>query len=736
MKERRTYPISGMILFLLSMIYLGTELFFNVMLLDISSSVRSDPQQVEQLQYFGRMASGLGFTLLVLGLFQRFGFRIAGRKQWLVFAAVAFICILPFLMTFGQILWGMAAAATVPGMSYTPEIVWSLLPFLGLHLVIHNRGRTPFIVVLGLTVLAWPTMFYGQKLAVERFVIAPTTAQQRLDANYVLLLKAGIEDCVIALEGVQFCDAAGAGADAERRSTRALLGPLFMLDAEEVFKSLDPEQGRIIEIMATRGLWFSAREYYQYYFQKVTAERDRYEQALSDNYYLPYKQASDLYLKSSNPESLKKISDDAVHKIEAGIRQGERQYQDLAFKVEEGIEQGWRQYRKAVSDYQDIVNDMAAEEMQKAEMMENAYKRDCQGDDCSRSLREKYDDYCRSGACAGMSLDYVMKRVNQAAEQNFYEASGYPSNIRDKASFLKNPKTQKKLREDIEKNLRDAANDKDFKLPEGWKYDRLTFRDYLQPLRDGKLRADIEENLRNMTQDRDFKLPQGWKYDPAVFRPYLQKLIRQKAQEGWKNKVQAQLGREIPPGLDREAFFRHLEVEPLPPPEKLALSESEFMQNYIIPLNEKISYDALEKIREEAPFYANGEKLAEQGKDYIRVLYIPAIALCVSLIIVVLTIGRNLVSAVCRGVEKSGVFRRLTAGRQNALRPACWGVFLALVFILPYLWPNPYTASAAYRKYYHLAREKSPPAAILLDWVVHMQPVIYRVGEFLRGRSH
>jgi hypothetical protein len=145
-------------------------------------------------------------------------------------------------------------------------------------------------------------------------------------------------------------------------------------------------------------------------------------------------------------------------------------------------------------------------------------------------------------------------------------------------------------------------------------------------------------------------------------------------------------------------------------------------------MNEKASRAALEKIRSEAPLYENGKELSKQGKDYVRVLYIPAIALCLSLMIVVSTIGRNLVNAACRIIEK----RRLAKSRPEAVRPLCWAVFLVLIFILPYLWPNPYTAGAAYRKYYHLARQGAPVSARLLDWIVHMQPVIYRAGALLQ----
>ena len=143
-KAQKTYSTSGIILFLLSLLYLGMELVFNRQLLDVSSSVRSDPEQVERIQYFGRMASGLGFTLLVLGIFQQFGFRISNRRQWAVFSVITFICLMPFVMTFGQILLEAAAGNSAQDdVPYTTGMAWGFLPFIGLYFVLIGRGRRP-----------------------------------------------------------------------------------------------------------------------------------------------------------------------------------------------------------------------------------------------------------------------------------------------------------------------------------------------------------------------------------------------------------------------------------------------------------------------------------------------------------------------------------------------------------------------------------------------------------------
>ncbi len=137
---------------------------------------------------------------------------------------------MPFILTFWQSIF-VQDGDDVP---YRDGMAWAFLPFAGLCFVLAGRGRKTVAVVLGLMIMTWPAMFYGQKLAVERLIISPTTAEDRLNAHYILLLRSGIEDCIILLEGEQFCDHKATD-EVEKRSTRAVLGSLFMLNTQAVF---------------------------------------------------------------------------------------------------------------------------------------------------------------------------------------------------------------------------------------------------------------------------------------------------------------------------------------------------------------------------------------------------------------------------------------------------------------------------------------------------------------------
>lgn len=690
------YSLSGIVLFLLSLGYLGAELVFNGQLLDISSSVRSDPAQVEHVQYFGRIVSGIGFTLMVLGFFQRFNFKLLTKEAVISFIALVLLCLMPFFMVFsGMLFFGhhdMESAV------YGQESAWALVPLLGIYVALTGRGRKALPFIIGLVLMAWPTMFYGQKLAVERFLIAPTSAEDRLNAHYILLIRAGVEDCIVSLEDTPFCDTGEKDGSVEKRSTRAVLGALFMLNSQAVFKSMSFVREQIIDKIAERDLWFSSKEYYQRYLAAAAKKREEYQAYLNQNFYLPYKQASDLYFTS-------------MARIAAARRQIARPVDDRLAKTADDaaaeaaaeIDKAWQQYQAAVSQYNNLAYNALSQAIGLAQPGLQAYDSTCDGrkEDCRR-VADKGLRHIKSTGVINRVKEEGARQVGSAA-QKFTDKTGYPPDLKDKEAFIRHPRTQKEIHDKVQESIRRMLANDNYVLPQGWTYDPGAFRGFILGLAQAQAKAvqdSAEAQVRQMQS--------------AV-------------EKEWHDKIQAPFNTDIQPGLTHDQFFRKLGVDPSPSLQDLTLSEGDFMKKYIVPMNRAAAAAALQHISDEEPDYANGGSMAEQGKDYIRVLYIPAIALCFSLTIVVLTIGRYLVAFATRYFTS-----RLPKNMHPQVRPVCWAAFLVFVLTLPYAWPNAYTASPAYQKYYHLAREKEGALALVLDWVVHMQPLVYHLAPSKR----
>lgn len=147
---------------------------------------------------------------------------------------------------------------------------------------------------------------------------------------------------------------------------------------------------------------------------------------------------------------------------------------------------------------------------------------------------------------------------------------------------------------------------------------------------------------------------------------------------------------------------------------------------------------AVDQLAREAPLYANGEMLDSKGKDYIRAVYIPAIALLISLLIVTLTIMRG-INAVLRlamqALGDGGVMwlRHQGLSGQRRFRHALMAALFAVIAIGPFMLTNSYTQSPVYQAYVIEAQRENIVTATLLDWAIHVQPIVYgAVTPFLK----
>ncbi len=776
----------GIALAALSLVYLGAELVFNVLLLDVTATAHADADTIEHVQLFGRGASGFGFTLLVLGLFQPTGFRIEGKRGWRLFAALAFVCVLPLLLSFGQIFFGLFdASGGRDDLSYLSGMFWAMVPFIGIAMVLASRGRKPTLVAAGLVVLAWPAMFYGQVMAVERLLVAPTTVEERRDANYILLLKAGIEDCVVALDGQNLCDAA-AGASPENRAVRAVMGALFMIDPAAVFQSLGPERDHIVGGIAASGLLFPVEDYYAKYVARVSSERNKAIALLHDKYYVPYSKASETWQSAADPQKRRRMAEAAADGVEAAQQQAAEGYAQAVAAIEttidkgrkdsaaaqtaaeKAIDDGWMKYQKAVASYHASLMTAVRSAAAAAGPEVADLARDCNnGADCVERLRAEYHSFCRTHPCT-VEIDDVIAQQRAFAEQSFHDTTGYPSTVADRAAFVREKKTQDVLREQVQQGLRTALEDRSFRLPQGWTYAQDSFGPSLDKTMQEALRARVERDMRTMLDAPDFSLPQGWVYDRAAFRALTWPLAKKRLDaqierriqsalgdtsftlgagwaykradfiamidtrlsqgltEGWDRKARAIFGRPVPPGLEESAFFDALGLPAVPKLQDLLLPMPDFVDTYIKPMSDKVADKAIAKIKMDAPDYANGAKLSAAGKDFVRALYIPVIALCISLTIVVLTIAKNLMLLSAALVERHV---RLTPWQKRGLKPVLMAFFLFVAILLPYARANVPVAGAAYQAYHRIATARAPVRAAVLDWIVRVQPVIYRAGR-------
>lgn len=135
------------------------------------------------------------------------------------------------------------------------ELEGRILSGLGLSLllirIIQVKGKSA-LRVMGYVALAigvgFPAMFIGQRVLVDTLV-ERTTAEQRMDAQYLLLLKRGLSTNALQLDGIEFDDD-----DLDSAHTRSFLSVLGMMTfvSPAFVESLKNDSDRIIEQMAAQ----------------------------------------------------------------------------------------------------------------------------------------------------------------------------------------------------------------------------------------------------------------------------------------------------------------------------------------------------------------------------------------------------------------------------------------------------------------------------------------------------
>jgi hypothetical protein len=437
----------GIVLLLLSLVYIGAEGIFNMRLLDVAGTVRSDPEALKNLQYFGRSVSAYGFTLLVLGVFEVHGFKLATRRQWALALALAFVCMGPFCAMFWQNVGAALLDDPHPYNTHleTFEMTLCFVPLLGLACLCASAGFRRSLVVLGLVLMAWPAMFLGQKLLIERYLIDTTTWQERQDARSMLMLRSGLEDGMLELGDMQLHDG-GAGV-ADMKAARIVMSALWMIHPDSVLEDLKDNRDAMVEYAAANGTWFSSAEAYGKYVRKVKSERNKYQMQMMDKYYAPYARASDMYARVMTPSYL------------------DSQAEQAAKEIDLGIDDGWAQYQAAVREMRQSMSIVLGNAMRHAAPLSNYA-----------------NNYCATHACPDVDLTRPVEEAQAAAETSFYVKSGYHSDIPDRATFVAQKQTQDKIRKQVQDKIRTGFGLPDFALPKDWRYDPGSFKKTIKSL--------------------------------------------------------------------------------------------------------------------------------------------------------------------------------------------------------------------------------------------------------------
>ncbi len=257
--------------------------------------------------------------------------------------------------------------------------------------------------------------------------------------------------------------------------------------------------------------------------------------------------------------------------------------------------------------------------------------------------------------------------------------------------------------------------------------------------RDEYLRAPLtsERVARDLRAD-GFSLPAGWTLDDRqAFIEAYNDQIRSNADPRWNRKMRELVGTPLLHNLSREAFFAHSAVqdrmssalgemyrEGMTPD----MNRSEFEGEVIYPNLEAEAEAIVDLLTEGTDKFADGEEKATEGKQAVRTLIVPNVALLISAIVVVLTLIksfwlllsllpldwiRNRVPALVGGVVKLGVS-------------------VAVVVAIPASLSNPFTKSEGFSFFMAEARDANPAVWASSFYLMRLQPELAPIGTEIR----
>ncbi|MGD8910171.1 MAG: hypothetical protein PVI92_12585, partial [Chromatiales bacterium] len=687
-------PWQRIALLVASCIYLVFELKFNATLLDVAGGF-SEGGGLEAVEDFGRTVSGIGFVLLTITALAADGWQLANHTTRAIAAAVVGLSV--WALTLGEparnelVIVGLGAAVLLLA-------AWLRRP----------KGLKTALVLCGITAVAFPGMFVGQKNAIEQYIIAPSSGEERLAAKYINLMKAGLRHGIIEIAGapVRFeqLDAP------EEKTFIALLGGLAWL-APDLTEVARRSRDQIADVMTD----MTIRRKLDDWFKDYVAKR---EQFISD-YWVPYEQGGREYAEARN----------------SGTQRAER----LWPLVGEEVDKGWRAYNDYSRLFEEKLNKDAIYVADRLSTVLKSYNRCHKKRKKSRALEcaKKVEDrfYTRERKVhetvgqASKLFDWCSER-DANEEETFKRITsallsyGLSEVVRPETTYYSCDFSHDMVKD----RMRDYRQDR-FQKKSGGYPANLTRNEF-------RTHPITQRKVRERVARKGLDLPSTWEInDYHGFVHAVSAEVRKQADTRWRSEVIAKTGGYMEPGLSFEQFNRHplvkdkfkermgdryTELFDFTITDRKRFSERVVRPNVEARIDRKIA-----DLSASAQTYEDEGENAENGKNAIRAALIPPISLFLSLFFTVVTSVKNGIGVAVMVLpeRRPWVRRSVMAG--------LYAMAVAAIVAPPFLVENRFSESLFYRHFAERFHEIAGAGAYSAEWIIRMQPIIYPLGKTL-----
>jgi len=587
----------------------------------VDSIMISDADYFDQLSYLGRCISGVGFVLVCYSLL-----RYKATRVW----------------------WKTAAILVISG------------------------------------ILAFPAMFFGQEKLINHFV-DQSTAEQRMHAQYLMLLKKGLAHNAVVLKGMNY-----EKEDLERPAIKTFISNLgFMVFfTPDYIQAVMRNSDQILEHIARQKANKKLVSSYPQYLQA----REDVEQHMSQ-----YNDANSSYVETLNtfPQQAEDIWRDVFEQLQEQWKAMEKQHNRDS--VEDHLDQlidGLDQYKLGMSSCQQ----RRFGQQQCINKIETLYQ---------QSMMQNFDRH--------VEPDYWCKRIagkmGFVMQGNSYVRKMQPDRLVCQGqgrAFLR----QKMLALKGENNA---------------------YFDSWAAFVGSKMVAD---QVREKLEPKGIHMPVNYRigsHDSFVHGVISE--LKARLNEKFLAQSKKDLGEAVPPQLSREEFLalpliqkplkealhlsaRHKTVS-------LNLSELEFRDEILMPVMTKELRKERRRLLASAEQFADGKEKEFEGKQYVRSVLVPPIAMGFSMFFALLNMSGVVVAML------------LLAGSPRWLAQSLRASFMAAVVVFPLLFSGEIAQTATFQSIVHETYQSiGSVGGGFIVWLSNLQPVVYPLGHTIADGLH
>jgi len=601
-------------------------------------------------------------------------------RAWLWLLFVLNIAYLVYELAFNSRLVDASVARLSSGDIRALELEGRILSGIGLSLLLlrlitlKNKPTKLFIKQVTLAIaIGFPVMFFGQRILVD-VLIDRTSAEQRMDAQHLLLMKRGLATNSLQLEGIVFDEE-----DLDSPHTRSFLSVLGLMTfvSPAFVDDLKAEAERIIHQVATNEASKELPESYQAYETLQGSIRSAWDayKTISDNYWAAQQEISS------------------------------------------HAEQAWLDVQEdLLSQWQD----------NQIEGSEEAFTR--QVLTLQRSLATYFN--ARQRCESGRFRNECIVRVEEIYREEVVDNLGHYIAPTDWCY------TPEVVTQNVRRGNRFVTEQRTVQRCEDLSYDHLN----------GKLATvlgapasyehfvasdDVAAQVRQAMLAQGIELPSEWRANDR--EGFLEAIIAGQSHEIGEQagqSMQQHLGASLPLDLNADAFIASQPIqdqlhEALQPRDEqmvitLDLTPEQFRDQILLPHYLAYAEAERQRLYDDAQLLANGQPREDEGKQYVRALIVPPIAM-----------GFSLFFALVNAIGLAASVPVLMDSKRRWLPHVIKVGGLVVVVTIPMLSSAAVTQTATYRYFNEeFQRSMTTGGALFATWVIHTQPAIYSIGRF------